>query len=131
MDLESVEGYASLIENVLNFPSEVAAPRAVSEIPSNIKTKWQWHLFEAITDRKYVNRTSWILNFLNKVEDRWNHSLKGENSGSISENDTFVYSLWEEEKRDQIMKAKRTKEDDEVMEKSIKRTNLPRAGPMV
>ncbi|KAJ9556009.1 hypothetical protein OSB04_010623 [Centaurea solstitialis] len=118
MALESVEGYASLIENVLNLPSEVAAPRAVSEIPSNFKTEWQWHLFEAIADRKYVNRTLRIQNFLNKVEDRWNPSLKGEISGTSLENDTFVYSLWEEEKRDQIMKAKRMREDDELRDRS-------------
>ncbi|CAH1420920.1 unnamed protein product [Lactuca virosa] len=37
--LESVEGYASLIENVMNLPSEDASPRAVSEIPSKIKKR--------------------------------------------------------------------------------------------
>ncbi|KAI3693411.1 hypothetical protein L6452_33246 [Arctium lappa] len=118
MALESVEGYALLIENILNLPSEVAAPRAVSEIPSNLKTEWQWHLFEAIPNRKYVNRTSAIHHFLNEVENRWNRTLKEESSGSIPANDTFVYSLWEEEKRNQIMKAKKTREDDELRDRS-------------
>ncbi|CAI9270571.1 unnamed protein product [Lactuca saligna] len=54
MALDSIEGYASLIENILHLPSEVASPREISEIPSDIKTKWQWHLFEAIEDREYI-----------------------------------------------------------------------------
>ncbi|KVH91086.1 hypothetical protein Ccrd_006880 [Cynara cardunculus var. scolymus] len=123
MALESVEGYVSLIENILNLPSEVASPKAVSEIPSNIKTEWQWHLFEAITDRKYVNRTSRVQDFLNKVENRWNRTLKEESSGTIPANDTFVYSLWEEEKRNQIMKAKKTREDDEEVYKNAKKAD--------
>ncbi|XP_024988831.1 uncharacterized protein LOC112523447 [Cynara cardunculus var. scolymus] len=117
MVLESVEGYASLIENVLNLPSEVASPRAVSEIPSNIKTEWQWHLFEAIADRKYVNRTLRIYHFLNKVEKRWNRTLK-ESSADVVADDTFLYSIWEEERSIQIATAKKRREDGELRDRS-------------
>ncbi|KAI3701268.1 hypothetical protein L2E82_45919 [Cichorium intybus] len=116
MVLESIEGYASLIENILNLPSEVASPRAITEIPPDFKTEWQWHRFEAIEDRKYVNRTLTIHHFLNKVEDRWNHTPR-----AISEfpsNDSFIYALWEEEKVNQIMKTKRAREDDEMRDRS-------------
>lgn len=111
MVLESVEGYASLIENVVNLPSEVASPRAVSEIPSNIKTEWQWQVFEAIVDSKYVNRTSRVFNYLNKIENR---TIK-ESSAEIQTDDTFLYSIWEEEKGIQTATAKKKREDGEVM----------------
>ncbi|KAI3719500.1 hypothetical protein L6452_20400 [Arctium lappa] len=117
MVLESVEGYASLVENVLNLPSEVASPRAVSEIPSNIKTEWQWHLFEAIADRKYVNRTLRIYHFLDKVEKRWNCTVK-ESSADVVADDTFLYSIWEEERSIQIAAAKKRREDGELRDRS-------------
>ncbi|KAL7598798.1 hypothetical protein Lser_V15G22653 [Lactuca serriola] len=116
MALDSIEGYASLIENILHLPSEVASPREISEIPSDIKTKWQWHLFEAIEDREYVNRTLRIHNLLDKVEGQRNRAPRV--ISEIPTNDSFTYDLWEEEKRDQIMKARRAREDDEVRDKS-------------
>lgn len=119
MVLESVEGYASLIENIMKLPSEVASPRSISEIPSDTKTEWQWHLFEAIADHGYVNRTLKIHHFLDQVESQWNRTLKEQRSGAIPANDTFVYGLWEEEKRNQIMKARKAREDDEVMKKRV------------
>ncbi|XP_076903465.1 uncharacterized protein LOC143558524 [Bidens hawaiensis] len=118
MVLESVEGYASLIENIMKLPSEVASPRSISEIPSDTKTEWQWHLFEAIADHGYVNRTLKIHHFLDQVESQWNRTLKEQSSGAIPANDTFVYSLWEEEKRNQIMKARKAREDDELRDRS-------------
>ncbi|XP_071735917.1 uncharacterized protein [Rutidosis leptorrhynchoides] len=117
MVLESVEGYASLIENILKLPSEVALPKPVSEIPSNIKTEWQWHYFEAIEDCKYVNRTLRIYNFLHKVESRWDRTQK-ESSQVIQTNDTFLYSIWEEEKSIQTAIAKKRREDSELRDRS-------------
>ncbi|KAK1425246.1 hypothetical protein QVD17_20594 [Tagetes erecta] len=117
MVLESVEGYASLIENVVNLPSEVASPRAVSEIPSNFKTEWQWHYFKDIADSKYVNRTSRIYHFLNKLENRSNRTLK-DRFPDISSDDTFLYSIWEEEKIIQTALAKKKREDGELRDRS-------------
>ncbi|KAI7735320.1 hypothetical protein M8C21_029737 [Ambrosia artemisiifolia] len=118
MVLKSVEGYASLIENIMKLPSEVASPRDVSEIPSDTKTEWQWHLFEAIADHRYVNRILRVNHFLDLVESQGNHTQKEESSGAVPANDTFVYSLWEEEKRNQMMKARKTREDDELRDRS-------------
>ncbi|XP_071691095.1 uncharacterized protein [Rutidosis leptorrhynchoides] len=118
MAFESVKVYALLIENVMNLPSEVTSPRAISEVSTEIKTEWQWHLFDAIADRSYVNRTFRTHRFLKAVEDRWNRTLKEKSSNAIPANDTFVYSLWEEEKRDQMMKAKKMREDYEVRDRS-------------
>ncbi|GJS37526.1 glycosyl transferase, family 1 protein [Tanacetum coccineum] len=117
MVMESVEGYASLIENVINLPSEVASPKVVSEIPLNIKAEWQWRFFEAVADRKYVNRTSRVYHFLKKVENRWNRTLK-ESSAGIQTNDTFLYSIWEEEKSLQTAVAKKRREDGELRDRS-------------
>ncbi|KAK1418660.1 hypothetical protein QVD17_27805 [Tagetes erecta] len=116
--LESVEGYALLLENIMKLPSEVASPREISEIPADTKTEWQWHLFEAVADHKYVNRTLMIRRFLDNVESPRNHALEEKNSGAIAANDTFVYSLWEEEKRNQMMKARKAREDDELRDRS-------------
>ncbi|KAK9074276.1 hypothetical protein SSX86_006873 [Deinandra increscens subsp. villosa] len=118
MVLESIEGYASLIQNVVNLPSEVASPRAVLEIPSNFKTKWQWHFFEAIADSTYVNRTMRIYQFLNKVECRWNHTLS-ESFADISSTDTFLLGIWEEEKSIQTAIAKKRREDGESRDRSV------------
>ncbi|KVH97278.1 Glycosyl transferase, family 1 [Cynara cardunculus var. scolymus] len=124
MVLESVEGYASLIENVLNLPSEVASPRAVSEIPSNIKTEWQWHLFEAIADRKYVNRTLRIYHFLNKVEKRWNRTLK-ESSADLRDRSEQPRGTWEDVYRS-AKKADRYKNDlHERDDGELERTGQP------
>ncbi|KAJ9563366.1 hypothetical protein OSB04_008526 [Centaurea solstitialis] len=117
MVLESVEGYASLIENVVNLPSEVASPKAVSEIPSDMTTEWQWRPFEAIGDRKYVNRTLRVYHFLNKVEKRWNRTLKEGSADNVA-NDTFLYSIWEEERSIQTAMAKKRREDGELRDRS-------------
>ncbi|KAI7747644.1 hypothetical protein M8C21_032537, partial [Ambrosia artemisiifolia] len=117
MVLESVEGYASLIENVVNLPSEVASPRAVSDIPSNFKTEWQWHYFDDITDGKYVNRSLRIHHFLNKLENRSNRTLKA-SFADISADDTFLYSIWEEEKSIQTARVKKRREDGELRDRS-------------
>lgn len=119
MVLESVEGYASLLENIMKLPSEVASPKEISEIPLDSKTEWQWHLFEAVADHQYVNRTLMIHRFLDTVESPRKHTLEEKNSGAIAANDTFVYSLWEEEKRNQMMKARKAREDDEVMKQIL------------
>nr|XP_043627238.1 uncharacterized protein LOC122598816 [Erigeron canadensis] len=116
--LEVIQGYASLLENILFLPSEVAYPRTISEAPPDIKTEWQWLPFEAISDRRYVDRTLGINHFLNEAENRWNHTLKEERPGAIPDNDTFVYGLWEDERRNQMMKAKRMREDDELRDRS-------------
>ncbi|MFS8027277.1 putative glycosyl transferase, family 1 [Helianthus anomalus] len=117
MVLESVEGYASLIENVVNLPSEVASPRAVSEIPSNFKTEWQWRYFEDVSDSKYVNRSLRIDRFLNKLENRSNRTRK-DGFADVSADDTFLYSIWEEEKSIQTALAKKRREDGELRDRS-------------
>ncbi|XP_076956927.1 uncharacterized protein LOC143632247 [Bidens hawaiensis] len=117
MVVETVEGYASLMQSVANLPSEVASPRAISEIPSNLKTEWQWRVFEAVANSTYVNRTMRVDRFLNEVEHQWTHTQK-ESFGDASSDDTFLYSIWEEEKSIQTAMVKKKREDGELKDRS-------------
>ncbi|KAK1320263.1 Plastidial pyruvate kinase 2 [Acorus calamus] len=67
---EAIEGYASLLENVLQLPSEISSPKAVAEIPEHMKD-WQWILFKDLTDLKYMNGTSNGYRILDKLEEQW------------------------------------------------------------
>ncbi|KAL6311540.1 hypothetical protein AAG906_005020 [Vitis piasezkii] len=112
MVMETVEGYASLLENLLKFPSEVASPKAVTEIPPKLKEEWQWNLFAASGHSTYTNRTSRSHRFLDKFEEQWSQSQTG-GSGSVTTDESFPYSIWEEEKLIGIANAKKRREEDE------------------
>ncbi|CBI40456.3 unnamed protein product, partial [Vitis vinifera] len=121
MVMETVEGYASLLENLLKFPSEVASPKAVTEIPPKLKEEWQWNLFAASGHSTYTNRTSRSHRFLDKFEEQWSQSQTG-GSGSVTTDESFPYSIWEEEKLIGIANAKKRREEDELKD----RTDQPR-----
>ncbi|KAK1325817.1 hypothetical protein QJS10_CPA01g02257 [Acorus calamus] len=46
---EVIEGYASLLDNVLSLPSEISSPKAIADISKHRKVNWQWILFKDIT----------------------------------------------------------------------------------
>lgn len=116
MVLETIEGYAFLLENVLRLPSEAVPPKDIAEIPLNLKEKWQWHLFEAVLNLTYANRTLRSSKFLDNLEEQWNHT-QGRRSGSITAvDDSFIYSIWEEEKQIEIANSRKRREEEEVME---------------
>ncbi|KAK7274270.1 hypothetical protein RIF29_15353 [Crotalaria pallida] len=115
---EAIEGYAYLIQNILRLPSEVAPPKAVSEIPLNVKEQWQWHLFEAVPNLTYQNRSLRSSTFLDKYEDRWNHSQKNRSTITVSSNDSFVYSIWEEEKLIQMAITAKRREEEELKDRT-------------
>ncbi|KDP28542.1 hypothetical protein JCGZ_14313 [Jatropha curcas] len=118
MVAETVEGYASLLENVIKLPSEVAPPKAVVHIPSKFKEQWCWHLFEVFLNSTYEDRTSRSSRFLNMVEEQWNHSQKG-SSGSIASNDeSFSYEIWKEEKNNLILNARKRREEEELKDRT-------------
>ncbi|KAF5464390.1 hypothetical protein F2P56_014467 [Juglans regia] len=114
MVLETVEGYASLLLNVLKLPSEVASPGDVAEIPPKFKEKWQWHLFEVASNSTYTNRTLRGHTFLDKFEQHWNHTQR-ERSGDVkAANELFVYNIWEEEKEIAMSNARKGREEEEI-----------------
>ncbi|OIW02014.1 hypothetical protein TanjilG_11607 [Lupinus angustifolius] len=115
---EAIEEYASLIQNILRFPSEVVPPKAVSEISPNIKEQWQWHLFEADPKLTYENKTTRSHTFLDKYEDKWNLSQNNRSTIIVSSNDSFVYSIWEEEKLIQMAITTKRREDEELKDRT-------------
>ncbi|KAG5100862.1 hypothetical protein JHK82_045914 [Glycine max] len=115
---EAIDGFASLLENVLRLPSEVAPPKAVSEIPPSAKEQWQWHLFEAVPNMTFQNRVLRSNTFLDKYEGQWNHSQKTRSTPSVAANDIFVYSIWEEEKYTQLAITKKRREDEELKDRT-------------
>lgn len=115
---ETVEGYALLLVNVLKLPSEVAPPKAVAEMPLKFKEKWQWHLFEAVSNSTYMNSTMRSNTYLDKFEQQWNNTRKYR-LGAISAADGFfVYSIWEEEKNIAMANVRKRKEEEELKDRT-------------
>lgn len=109
---ESVDGYSSLLENILTLPSEVALPQAAKSIPNKLKAEWRWDLFEAIADTHSPSKDG--VESLDKVEKLFNHTI-GENSVALnSPNETFLYTIWEEQKYMDIAYMRKKREDEEV-----------------
>ncbi|KAF2291193.1 hypothetical protein GH714_020600 [Hevea brasiliensis] len=118
MVAETVEGYASLLEKVIRLPSEVALPKAFVQIPAKLKEEWCWHRFGAFLNLTYEDRTLRSSRFLDKVEEQWNHTQR-ESSGSITSNDeSFSYEIWKEEKDNQIFNARKRREEEELKDRS-------------
>lgn len=111
---ESVEGYASLLENILAFPSEVATSRDATEIPTNLKVEWQWHLFDAIANRYSQNKTLKNDKYLGKIEKELNHAYKESKMAPTATNDTLLYSIWEDQKYIDMANTWKRREEEEV-----------------
>lgn len=111
---ESVEGYASLLENILVPPSEVADTRAAKEIPTELKAEWQWRHFEDITDARSPNESGRIHKSLDKIEKQFTRTHKDKSLDFITMNDTFIYEIWEEQKYVDIAAMRKRREDEEV-----------------
>lgn len=118
---DSIEGYSLLLENVLQFPSEVALPQAISVIPQNLKEEWQWHHFESISDQTYLDKIRKGYTYLDELEKQWNNS-QGGSSSTVTTTEAFLYSIWEEEKFIQIINTRKRREDEELKD----RTDQPR-----
>ncbi|KAG6434398.1 hypothetical protein SASPL_106029 [Salvia splendens] len=117
---ESVDGYSSLFENILTLPSEVALPQAAKSIPNKLKTEWRWSLFEAVADTHSPSKDG--VESVDKIEKLFNHT-NGENSVAlILPNETFLYSIWEEQKYMDIAYMRKKREDEELKD----RTDQPR-----
>lgn len=113
---ESVEGYALLLENVLRLPSEVAPPKSIAEIPLKLKEEWQWHLFEAVSNLKNLSTTLRSGIFLDNFEKQWNQSQRGKVLPITAADNSFIYSIWEEEKQIEIANSRKRREEEEVMD---------------
>ncbi|KAM2647592.1 hypothetical protein TB1_000820 [Malus domestica] len=116
---ETVEGYASLLENVLMLPSEVALPRDVVKIPPKLKERWQWHLFEAVSNSTYLDRNLRSNAFLDDFEEQYNRTQEERLNATSATNYSFIYSIWEEEKYIQMVSTKRRREEEMLKDRSV------------
>ncbi|KAJ6686492.1 GLYCOSYL TRANSFERASE FAMILY 1 PROTEIN [Salix purpurea] len=122
MVLETIEGYATLLENALNLPSEVALPKSVQEIPPKLKKEWCWNLFKAFLNSTHEDIALKSSKYLNKVEEQWNHEQR-ESSGLIAAtDDSFSYDIWKEEKNTLMLNTRKRREEEELKD----RTDQPR-----
>ncbi|XP_021767165.1 uncharacterized protein LOC110731604 [Chenopodium quinoa] len=113
--MEAVEGYASLLENILKLPSEVAVPKSASEIPSKYKNEWRWNILKMIPDAKYRSRNVSV--YLDKIEELSRNKTEPAISTSAKDED-FLYSIWEEQKQFDIANARKRREDAELKDRS-------------
>lgn len=103
---QSVEGYALLMENILGFSSEV------ENLLASLKTTWQGQLFQAIDSDQSQNITRRTLKSLDILEKQLFHNRRIDTVLQIDE--TFVYTIWEEEKFNQAVNRRKQREDEEV-----------------
>ncbi|XP_050387623.1 uncharacterized protein LOC126803930 isoform X2 [Argentina anserina] len=115
--LETIEGYAALLENVLKFSSEVLQPKAVGEINPKWKEKWQWNLFDAVSNSSYMDRNLRSHTFLDVFEELYNHTEQ-QKQNAITEEKSFIYSIWEEEKSAEMVNLKRRKEEEMLKDRT-------------
>ena len=116
MASETVEGYASLVENVLKLSSEVAPPKASTEIPSKLKEEWKWQLFESISNSTFLDRTLRSRKFLEKAAKQWDITQTESSDAVTSTDGTFIYTIWEEEYIE-IANMRKLREEQEVSDK--------------
>lgn len=114
MVAETLEGYASLLEKVIKFPSEVSLPKAFVQIPSKLKEEWRWHLFGAFSKSAYEERTLRISRSLDKIEEQWNRTQRESSRSITSIDESFLYDIWKEEKDNEILNARKRREEEEV-----------------
>ncbi|KAG5381421.1 hypothetical protein IGI04_032891 [Brassica rapa subsp. trilocularis] len=119
MAVESIEGYATLLENILKFSSDVASPKDVHTLPSKLREGWSWHLFEALMDASPNNRTARSYEFIANVEGQWNQTPGDSTKSRVVNDDSFVYEIWEGERYLQIINSKKRQEDEELKARAL------------
>ncbi|XP_057533654.1 uncharacterized protein LOC130811382 isoform X2 [Amaranthus tricolor] len=111
--IEAIEGYASLLENILKLPSEVAVPKPFADIPSKYKSEWRWSVLNMIRDVTYRSRD--VGKYLDKIEDL--NKTEPSIPTSVKDED-FLYSIWEEQKQIDSTIARKRREDAELKDRS-------------
>ncbi|KAJ4952515.1 hypothetical protein NE237_029347 [Protea cynaroides] len=119
---ETIEGYASLLEKVIKFPSEVVHPKDIAEVPPRLKKEWQWHLFEDIVGPKYSNTSYRSYSFLDKAEEHWKQTQTETSDARSSVDDSFSYGDWIKERDIEMVNARKRREEEELKD----RTDQPR-----
>jgi len=112
---DTIQSYASLLENVIKFPSEIAFPKSVADISSRFIEEWQWHLIDNFTDVNNLSKLSANYGILDKIEEHWNHTHSEASANTTSRMDeAFSLIAWEEEKMIEMVNARKRLEEEEV-----------------
>ncbi|KAG0483133.1 hypothetical protein HPP92_011217 [Vanilla planifolia] len=120
---ETVQSYSWLLENVLKFSSEISPPKAIADIPSEMKEKWQWHLFEYLSDMNNQTETVRGPEIVEILEEEWNRTHMVNNVSTTSRFDESYSSVnWEIQRLVEAANAKKRLEEDELRD----RTDQPR-----
>ncbi|KAL2892091.1 D-inositol 3-phosphate glycosyltransferase [Bienertia sinuspersici] len=114
--IDAIEGYASLLENILKLPSEVAIPKPAAEIPSRYKNEWRWSIVDIVPDASYKSKN--VSSYLDKVEERWSPNKTEPTVSSSAKDEDFLYSIWEEQKQIDIANTRKRREDAELKDRS-------------
>ncbi|XP_073119613.1 uncharacterized protein [Henckelia pumila] len=109
---EGIQGYASLLENIIILPSEVAVPRAVEDIPNDIEIEW---IFDNSESTEYTDPTNEIID---GIEKQFNSKHKENTMVSIAANDSVLQVIWEEQKQIDAHKMINSIEEEELMERT-------------
>ncbi|XP_044502767.1 uncharacterized protein LOC123223595 isoform X2 [Mangifera indica] len=118
MVLETIEGYALLLETVLKLPSEVAMPKTIKELPAKFKEEWRWQLFETFLNSSCEERTDRTDRFLKQVERQWNLTQRESYHSMSVTDDSFSYEISEEEKSLRIFNMRKRREEEELKDRS-------------
>lgn len=117
-----IGGYAALLENVLQFPSESALPHPTSDIPEMFTRGWQWQLF---TDPFELKVESPHQNFSKKNVVFQVEELRGSHhmaelvpKTSSGGDETISLHDWAEEKTNEMDEAIERREADELEERN-------------
>ncbi|XP_065024191.1 uncharacterized protein LOC135649596 [Musa acuminata AAA Group] len=116
MASETIQGYVSLLEKVLKFPSEIALPKPVKEIPLRLSEEWQWDLFLNLRNMNNLNRSFISYRMLNKLKEQLDHSSSANTSANFDKALSSV--AWEEEKIIEMVNAKKRIEEEELRDRS-------------
>ncbi|CAN8221775.1 unnamed protein product, partial [Cochlearia groenlandica] len=119
MAQETIEGYAALLENILQFSSEVDYPKDVQKVSPKLREEWSWHLFEAFRGSSHNNRTARSYEFIANVERHWNHTPGKAMRFGVVNDDSFVYKIWEEEGYLQMTHDRKRREDEELKGRAL------------
>lgn len=122
MSRDVIIGYAAILENVLQFPSESALPHPTSDIPETVTRGWQWQLF---TDPFVLKVESPHQNFTKKnvvfqVEElrRSHHMAELVPKTSSGGDETISLLDWAEEKTNEMDEAIERREADELEQRN-------------
>ncbi|KZV38029.1 hypothetical protein F511_25255 [Dorcoceras hygrometricum] len=113
---EGIQAYASLLENIMILPSEVAVSGAATDIPTEIQIEW---ILDSIgsTESTDPTKENWTW-FLDEVEKQFNNKHKENAWLSSAANDSVLHVIWDDQKQIDTDKMIESIEEEESMERT-------------